>query len=41
MSFIPKGQFLFRRLSSQKFDLVLLDINLPGISGFELLKQIK
>jgi len=41
ISFIPKGQFLFRRLSSQKFDLVLLDINLPGISGLELLKQLK
>lgn len=41
ISFIPKGQFLFQRLSSQKFDLVLLDINLPGISGFDLLRQLK
>lgn len=41
ISFIPKGQFLFQRLSAQHFDLVLLDINLPGISGFELLHQIK
>lgn len=41
ISFIPKGQFLFNRLSSQPFDLVLLDINLPGISGLELLQQIR
>lgn len=41
ISFIPKGQFLFQRLASQKFDLVLLDINLPGVSGLELLQQVK
>jgi LytS/YehU family sensor histidine kinase len=41
ISFIPKGQFLFQRLSSQKFDLVLLDLNLPEISGFDLLRQLK
>lgn len=41
ISFVPKGQFLFKRLSSQPFDLVLLDINLPDISGLELLQQIR
>ena len=41
ISFIPRGQFLFQRLSSQQFDLVLLDVNLPGISGYELLKKIR
>jgi LytS/YehU family sensor histidine kinase len=41
ISFIPKGQFLFQRLSSQKFDLILLDLNLPEISGFELLQKLK
>lgn len=41
ISFIPKGQFLFKRLAAQHYDLVLLDINLPGISGFELLAAMK
>lgn len=41
ISFIPKGQFLFQRLSNQEFDLVLLDVNLPGLSGYELLRQIR
>lgn len=41
ISFIPKGQFLFQRLSNQQFDLVLLDVNLPGLSGYELLRQIR
>lgn len=41
ISFIPKGQFLFQRLAAQHFDLVLLDINLPGVSGFELLEAMK
>ncbi|WP_228237806.1 response regulator [Allomuricauda sp. M10] len=41
ISFIPKGQFLFQRLNAKHFDLVLLDINLPGISGFELLAEIR
>lgn len=29
------------RLASERFDLVVLDINLPGIGGIELLGQIK
>lgn len=41
ISFIPRGQFLFQRLSSQEFDLVLLDVNLPGSNGYELLRQIR
>lgn len=40
ISFIPKGEFLFKRLASGKFDLVLLDLNLPGMNGFELLAEL-
>ncbi|MCL6267760.1 MULTISPECIES: response regulator [Flagellimonas] len=41
ISFIPKGEFLFQRLDRQEFDLVLLDVNLPGISGYDLLQEIR
>ena len=41
ISFIPKGEFLFQRLDRQDFDLVLLDVNLPGISGYDLLREIR
>jgi CheY-like chemotaxis protein len=30
-----------RRLSGEPFDYVLLDINMPGTSGMELLKRIR
>jgi DNA-binding response OmpR family regulator len=41
ISFIPKGEFLFQRLDRQDFDLVLLDVNLPRISGYDLLQEIR
>ena len=41
ISFIPKGEFLFQRLERQDFDLILLDVNLPGISGYELLRELR
>ncbi|MEZ4991676.1 MAG: response regulator [Saprospiraceae bacterium] len=41
VSFIPRGEFLFPRLESGDFDLVLLDINLPGKNGLELLREMK
>ncbi len=41
ISFIPKGEFLFQRLERQHFDLILLDVNLPGISGYDLLREIR
>lgn len=41
ISFIPRGEFLFQRLETGKFDLLLLDINLPGKSGIEWLRDIK
>ncbi len=41
VAFIPRGEFLFSRLEKENFDLVLLDINLPGKSGIELLRELK
>jgi len=35
------GEELLEKLSLKKFDLVLLDISMPGRSGIETLKQIK
>ena len=32
---------LFVRLEEESFDLLLMDIHMPGISGVELLQQIK
>ena len=29
------------KIYEQKFDLLLLDVNVPGINGFELLKKIR
>lgn len=41
VAFIPRGEFLFSRLEKENFDLVLLDINLPGKNGIELLRELK
>jgi DNA-binding NarL/FixJ family response regulator len=35
------GQDTLREVRAQKFDLILLDISLPGISGLDVLKQIR
>ena len=35
------GQEALELLNTQPFDLVLLDIMMPGISGFEVLERIK
>ncbi len=35
------GQDTLRKVRAQHFDLILLDISLPGISGLDVLKQIK
>jgi two-component system, OmpR family, copper resistance phosphate regulon response regulator CusR len=35
------GDLGFRLFKSQEFDLVVMDINLPGINGYELCKNIR
>lgn len=35
------GEEAVTRAMAQKYDLVLLDVNMPGISGIEALRQIK
>jgi len=37
----PSGEEALKCLASQRFDLVISDIKLPGISGLELVKRIK
>lgn len=34
------AQEVFERLSKKEFDLVVLDVSLPGMSGIEVLKQL-
>ena len=38
---IADGDMAAMRLSGELFDYVLLDINMPGTSGMELLKRIR
>jgi DNA-binding response OmpR family regulator len=41
ISFSYGGLTGVQMVESQNFDIVLLDINLPGINGFEVLKRIR
>ena len=41
VAFIPRSDFLKERLEKENFDLLLLDINLPGKNGLDWLKEIK
>lgn len=41
ISFAYGGLTGVQMVESQSFDIVLLDINLPGINGFEVLKRIR
>jgi CheY-like chemotaxis protein len=38
---ITTGEEALKRLTTETFDLILLDIDLPGISGLEVCRQIK
>lgn len=36
-----KGEDAVKEVENHKYDLVILDINLPGFDGYEIIKQIK
>ena len=38
---LSSGSEALRRLAAERFDLVLLDINMPGIDGWEVLRMIR
>jgi DNA-binding NtrC family response regulator len=38
---VTNGQDAIKRVKEKKFDVVILDIKMPGISGFEIMKLIK
>lgn len=38
---LKSGEVALRRLAEAVFDLILLDIRLPGISGLEVCRQVK
>ena len=38
---VTNGHDAIRRIKERKFDVVILDIKMPGISGFEIMKLIK
>jgi|SRR5689334_11041839 len=35
------GEDAFFRINTEKFDLILLDVNLPGRDGFQILKSVR
>ena len=35
------GQRAFERIGQERFDLVLLDVMLPGIDGFEVCRKVR
>jgi len=40
-SYVPRAEFVLERLGSESFDLILMDINMPGINGIEMLSELK
>ena len=38
---VTDGHDAIRRIKEKNFDVVILDIKMPGISGFEIMKRIK
>jgi two-component system, OmpR family, KDP operon response regulator KdpE len=38
---VPSGNHALERIHSENYDLVLLDINMPGITGIETCRQIR
>jgi DNA-binding NtrC family response regulator len=38
---VTTGQDALQRVKEKNFDVVILDIKMPGISGFEIMRQIK
>lgn len=38
---LPNAGFLFKRLEPEPFDLILLDLNMPGVDGMQALQQLK
>lgn len=39
--FLTRAEFLYPKLELEVFDLILLDINLPGTDGITILKELK
>lgn len=41
IQYAPTGEAALKRISEKKPDLIVLDITLPGMDGFEVLRRIK
>ena len=41
VSHLPDGQSALRALNKDKYDLVLMDVMLPGMDGFSITKQLR
>ncbi len=41
VAIVASGEEVLERLETERFDIVLTDINMPGMSGFELVKMLR